>query len=248
LTRELLHLKHTSRQSCSVHGVFKNKVWSFVAGSLVPPKELRWSRRVLTSPRAVREISHSSLLAGRGRLIAFPNRPLEKSGVQSLSLRNIWRPWGSFRLSWTFSSVGGAAADLYIRRAFPLMGASLFATVAVIASLATTPAPAGDATWSLSPPNEDFNDPVNWGPPPTGAVGVPTGTAFFGASSQTTPLIEANTSLNQIEFTSSAPPPPASVYTIGVGFVGLATLTLNGPGVTNLSSNVQGIELGLLGH
>ena len=124
------------------------------------------------------------------------------------------------------------------------MGASLCATVAVIASLATTPARAGDATWLLSPPNEDFNDPVNWGPPPTGAVGVPTGTASLGASSQTTPLIEANTTLNQIEFTSSTP----ESYTIGVGFVGPATLTLNGPGVTNSSIPAQGIELGSSGR
>ena len=29
--RGLLHLKHASRQSCSVHGAFKNKVWPFVA-------------------------------------------------------------------------------------------------------------------------------------------------------------------------------------------------------------------------
>jgi hypothetical protein len=31
LTRRLLHLKHTSRQPCSVHGAFKNEVWPFVA-------------------------------------------------------------------------------------------------------------------------------------------------------------------------------------------------------------------------
>ena len=127
------------------------------------------------SPWAFRDFSQSSVLAGQGRPIVFHNRPPKKSGVEPLTLRNIWRPWKSFRLSWTFSSVRAAAADLYIRRAFPLMGASLFATVAVIASLATTPARAGDASWLLSPPNEDFNDPVNWGPPPTGAVGVPTG-------------------------------------------------------------------------
>ena len=196
------------------------------------------------SPWAFRDFSQSSVLAGQGRPIAFHNRPPKKSGVEPLTLRNIWRPWKSFRLSWTFSSVRAAAADLYIRRAFPLMGASLFATVAVIASLATTPARAGDASWLLSPPNEDFNDPVNWGPPPTGAVGVPTGTASFGASSQTTPLIEANTTLNQIEFTSSTP----ESYTIGVGFVGPATLTFNGPGVTNSSIPAQGIELGSSGR
>src|SRR3984885_7190488 len=95
-----------------------------------------------------------------------------------------------------------------------------------------------DATWLPSPSTESFNDGVNW---TTGVV--PTGTAFFGESGQTAPLIEADTPLNQIQFTSYA----TSEYTIGVGFVGPATLTLSGPGITNLSSNPQGIELGSSG-
>ena len=39
-----MRLKHTSRQSCSVHGAFKNKVWPFMAERVIPLKELRWSR------------------------------------------------------------------------------------------------------------------------------------------------------------------------------------------------------------
>ena len=102
---------------------------------------------------------------------------------------------------------------------------------------------AQNATWS--PPSvvdEDFNDPGNWGPPPLGAVGVPTGIAFFGESLQQSPLIEANTTLNEFQFLAGAPE-----YTIGVGFVGSTTLTFNGSGVTNLSST-QGIELGSSGR
>jgi hypothetical protein len=60
---------------------------------------------MLASPRTVREIYRSSLLADRGPLIAFPSRPIEKSGVESLILRHVWRPCGSFRLGWTLSSM-----------------------------------------------------------------------------------------------------------------------------------------------
>ena len=102
-----------------------------------------------------------------------------------------------------------------------------------------TPVWAQDATWLSSPPTGDFNDPVNWGPPPTSFVAPPTGTAFFGETSQTIPLIEADTVLNQIEFTGSAPR-----YTIGIGFVGAHILTLNGLGVTNSSGILQGVEVG----
>jgi hypothetical protein len=91
-----------------------------------------------------------------------------------------------------------------------------------------------------APPTESFNDPANWTPTPP-PPGWPTGTASFGASSQLAPLIEADTSLNEIEFTDSAPE-----YTIGVGFVGTHSLTLNGLGVVN-SSPVQGIEVGSSG-
>src|SRR5579871_1265905 len=89
--------------------------------------------------------------------------------------------------------------------------------LATLFALDFAPARAEDATWS--PPTavqDDFNDPGNWTP-----IGVPTGTAFFGPSNQDFPLIEADTELNQIQFTNLAP----SSYTIGVGFVGPATLT-----------------------
>ena len=41
---------------------------------------------MLTSPRTVHEISHSSVLAEQGRLIAFPNWPLNESGAKSRTL------------------------------------------------------------------------------------------------------------------------------------------------------------------
>ena len=60
---------------------------------------------MLTSPRTVREISRSSILAEQGRLIAFPNVPPERS-AERLTLRHTWRPWTSFRLGRVFSSLG----------------------------------------------------------------------------------------------------------------------------------------------
>ena len=105
MTRELLHLKHASRQSCSVHGVFKNKVWPFAAERVIRLKELRWSCTVLTSPRIVREISGSSVLAEQGGLIAFPICPLEKSGVERLDTSPYSAAWTSFRLGGVFSSL-----------------------------------------------------------------------------------------------------------------------------------------------
>ena len=224
---------------------------------------------MLTSPRTVREISRSSLLDKQGHLTAVPTRPLEKSRVESLTLRHACWPWRSFRLGWTFSSIwvclprksltkhralGSPAlvtkslkpCSTWLRSLLPRRAqyAALVAIAVIALDGVLRPVRAQDATWS--PPSavdENFNDPGNWGPPPPGAAGVPTGTAFFGPSLQDFPLIEADTALNQIEFTSSAP----SSYTIGVGFVGAATLTLNGSGVTNLSSNAQGIELGSSG-
>src|SRR5208282_2339242 len=90
-----------------------------------------------------------------------------------------------------------------------------------------------NATWSADPgPSNNFNDPSNWVP----SV-VPTGTAFFGATSAngTAPLIFATTALEQITFTSSAPG-----YSIGV--LGGTELEITGAnGIVNDSANRQGI-------
>jgi hypothetical protein len=95
LTEELLPLKRTSPQSCSVHGAFKNKVWLFVAERVIALKELRRGRTMLTSPRAVPEISCSSIIAEQGRRIAFPILSPEQSG-EPLTIHQIEGPWTSF--------------------------------------------------------------------------------------------------------------------------------------------------------
>ena len=148
-----MHLKHTSRQSCSVHGAFKNKVWPFVAERVIPLKELRWSRTMLTSPRAVREISRSSVLAEQGRLIAFPNVPPEKGRAERLTLRHIWRPWASFRLGWVFSSLG-----VCLRRKSRI-AARIAGPVIILCALPGFAS--AQATWEGSV-NSNWNEPGNW--------------------------------------------------------------------------------------
>ena len=53
----------------------KKKVWPLVGERVIRLKELRWSRRMLTSPCTVREISGSSILAEQGGPIEFPILP-----------------------------------------------------------------------------------------------------------------------------------------------------------------------------
>ena len=221
---------------------------------------------MLTSPRAVREISRPSLRVEQRRLAANQIRP--KSGVESLTLPDIWRLWSSFRIGWTFSSMRVClrrksrikyralrSAVLVIKSLKPCSswlrrplsrGAKSAALIAIaITVLSNVPRPvlAQNATWS--PPTvvgEDFNDPANWAPEVVPGSATNTGTASFGTSLQEAPLIEANTTLNEFRFLAGVPE-----YTVGVGFVGVTTLTLNVVGVTNLSSNAQGIELGSSG-
>ena len=49
--------------------------------------------------------------------------------------------------------------------------------------LPATPSHAQDATWLANPGSGDFNTGANWTP-----ATVPTGTAFFGTSSTTSPI------------------------------------------------------------
>jgi hypothetical protein len=58
---------------------------------------------VLSSSRTVREISRSSIVAQQKSLTAFPNQLLEKSGAESLTHSDVWRPLMGFRLGSTFS-------------------------------------------------------------------------------------------------------------------------------------------------
>ena len=124
--------------------------------------------------RALLAPDKSSLLAEQGRLPAFPTRPLEKSGVETLTLRHIWRPWASFRLGRAFSSLGGC-----LRRKSRI--ASRIAGPVIILCALPGLALAQDATWAALPSTSDFNTATNWL-----EVVVPTGTATFGPSTDPT--------------------------------------------------------------
>ena len=97
-TREqLLHRKHTSRRSWSVHGVFKNEVWPFAGGMSMPLREnFDGVGTMLASSRTV---------ADQGCQITFSNGQLRGVGGR-LTLRHAWWPWTSFRLGSVFSSLG----------------------------------------------------------------------------------------------------------------------------------------------
>ena len=183
---------------------------------------------MLTSPRTVLEVSRSSVLPEEGGLIAFPSQPLEKSGVELLTLRHTCWPWRSFRLGWTFSSMRGCLrrktgtkhralgspalvtellkpCSTWLRRLLPR--GSQYAALIAIAVIASNGVPrpvwALDATWSMTPAaGNNFNDPGNW-------VGdmVPTGIASFGPTSMggDVPLITENTTLNEFHFLAGAP-------------------------------------------
>lgn len=91
-------------------------------------------------------------------------------------------------------------------------------------ALALTPARAQDATWGAAPGSGNFDDAANWTP----AV-VPTGTAFFGASTVTA-LSTNNHTLGGLSFNAGA-----SAYAItNTGF-----LTITGAGIVNNSGQAQ---------
>jgi hypothetical protein len=182
-------------------------------------------------------------------------RPLEKSGVKSLTLRHIWWPWRSFRLGWTFlwvclrrksrtghRALGSAALGTeslklcsnWLRRPLP-RGARHAALIAIaVIALGGLPRLVWAQTWTPPSPgsNVDFNNPVNWTP-----VGVPTGTAFFGpVMDPDAKLVEifSTTPLTQFQFQADA-----VNYSIGV-FSG-GTVQFSGGGLTNLSVITQEI-------
>jgi outer membrane autotransporter protein len=152
----------------------------------------------------------SSLLAEQGRLTAFPTRPLEKSGVESLTLRHIWRPWTSFRLGWVFSSLG-----VRLRRKSRI-AARIAGPVILLCALPGF-ASAQDATWLPTPSTPDFNTSANW----TQAT-VPAGTATFNDSDTKTVTFSQDTTVGAMQF--SAPD-----YTFELNAV--HTLAINGAGI-----------------
>ncbi len=121
-----------------------------------------------------------------------------------------------------------------VRRGLRTIRAGLMAGVC----LGTAAAHAGDATWAVDAPNNNWNDGANWTSIPPHAV--PDGTASFGASSKTSIVFSSNfTAIDNMNFSATA---PAYTYTIvaGQGFVVIGTGTVDslgaGGGIANNSS------------
>jgi outer membrane autotransporter protein len=190
---------------------------------------------MVPTKRTVSQIFRSSLVERRSPAAA-------RSGLSGLVFDQRAKPHCALRLAALVTEPHRLYSKWSSRLGPRGAGRAALIAISVIAlDGARRPTWAQDATWLASPADENFNNPANWGPPPSGAVGPPTNTAFFSVpSSQMSPLVAAgDTSLNQIEFTSSA-----TGYTMGVGFLGVATLTLNGDGVINSSPNRQGMVIG----
>src|SRR5215831_6165140 len=113
------------------------------------------------------------------------------------------------------------------------MRAYLLATTAAAALLAAMPAHAQNATGSTAPANSDFNTAANWNP-----ATVPTGTAFFGASTIAGLTFNpgAVNSLGGFAFNAGAPAYSFSLATA-------SSLTFTGAGIVNNSSNAPSFSL-----
>jgi fibronectin-binding autotransporter adhesin len=117
-----------------------------------------------------------------------------------------------------------------VRRGLRTIRAGLMAGVC----LGTVNAHAGDATWAVDAPNNNWNDGANWTSSPPHAV--PDGTASFGASSKRSIVFSSNfTAIGNINFGATAP-----LYTFaiaaGQGFV--VNGTANGGGIANSSISI----------
>ncbi|MDN5000791.1 autotransporter domain-containing protein [Bradyrhizobium sp. GCM10027634] len=88
-----------------------------------------------------------------------------------------------------------------------------------------------DATWISNPGSGNWNDPTNWSP-----TSVPSGTATFSFSNQTTISFSSNTGINNIQIGAGAPN-----YVFNVLYP--TTLFLQGDGITG-SSSAASINLG----
>jgi len=99
---------------------------------------------------------------------------------------------------------GVSAGAILARRARTLTGSTAMITVWTLALAATLLPCAGraqDATWGANPASGDWNTAATWSPGT-----VPTGTATFGASSQTTiSFSQPDTSIGTMQFNSGAP-------------------------------------------
>ncbi|MFZ5783588.1 MAG: autotransporter domain-containing protein [Pseudomonadota bacterium] len=107
-------------------------------------------------------------------------------------------------------------------RRFSLMGVLALSAVAV----APFAALGQDSTWLTTPGGNAFNTGSNW------TAGVPTGTATFGATTQSFINVNGGQTLDTFHFVAGAP---------GYTFIMIGALTFNGAGILNDSSNLQEI-------
>ena len=165
---------------------------------------------MLTSPRAVREISGSSILAEQERLIAVPN-PLLDGSRERLTLHHAWRPWTSFRLGRVFSSLG-----VCLRRKSRI--AARIAGPAIILCALPGFASAQDATWQG--PGSDWHTPGNWN------NGVPTGVGTFNGALPTSISMAGGVTIDALQFDA-----PNYIFDVPNG------LTINGTGIAASVAN-----------
>jgi hypothetical protein len=137
---------------------------------------------MLTSQRAVREISRSSVLAEQGRLIASPNVPPQRS-VGRLTLRP------SFRLGRVFSSLA-----VCLRR--KMRAAARIAIPIMVLNGVPGVALAQESTWVGTGGNDLWVNAANW------SAGVPAagGTATFGTGPPTAISMLGGVSVGALEF------------------------------------------------
>ena len=122
--------------------------------------------------------------------------------------------------------IAGGGIMRGVRRGLRTIRAGLMAGVC----LGTVNAHAGDATWAVDAPNNNWNDGANWTSSPPHVV--PDGTATFAPSSKTTIVLgnAGNTAIDNITFAQTAP-----AYTIAIG-AGQG-LSVNGSGAGGGVSN-----------
>jgi autotransporter-associated beta strand protein len=99
--------------------------------------------------------------------------------------------------------------------------------------LGATVVHAQNATWLANPGSGDFDTATNWSP----AI-VPTGTAAFGGSNTTTITFSSDTPTGTLQFNAGAP-----AYTFNLATTS-QTLTINGAGIVNNSSNLPTLNAG----
>ena len=166
---------------------------------------------MLTSLRAAREISRSSVLAAQVQLTAFAYWAVETSGVESLKLRHIWRPRTSFRLGGVFSSLG-----VCLRREVRV-AARIAGPIVILCALPGFAS--AQSTWVGT--TSDWNTPSNWNP-----TGVPTGTAIFNPSTPTSITSSAAITIPTLQFNAPG-------YTLALG----SGLSITGNGIEATAAN-----------